>query len=74
MRRTVSRRQAHSTEGPRSLCTCGHTGDGPGGQHDDRLSYGHGPCLIKGCDCEQFTWAEWLPTPETIAEMRGVKP
>ena len=42
---------------PKSMCYCGHEGDGPDSDH---LGFnGHGPCIY--CDCEQFTWKEWLP-------------
>ncbi len=43
--------------GPRSLCTCGHTGDGPGSQHTDTLTPGHGRCTVRGCACRQFSWS-----------------
>lgn len=54
-------------DGPRSKCTCGHTGDGPCSEHATRiengtvLDTGHGSCMVEGCDCQQFTWAEFLP-------------
>lgn len=54
--RAVIRAQA----GPRSLCHCGHTGDGPGGDHNARFAPGHGPCTVPGCGCVQFTWARFL--------------
>ena len=41
--------------GPRSVCICGHTGDGSDSDHMDLLSKGHGPC--RECDCQRFTWA-----------------
>jgi hypothetical protein len=44
---------------PKSMCKCGHSGDGPESQHDPRYAEGHGPCHVEGCDCEQFTWAGW---------------
>jgi len=46
--------------GPTSRCTCGHTGDGPRSQHDDRYAKGHGACLVDGCLCMQFSWASHL--------------
>ena len=42
---------------PKSMCYCGHTGDGANSQHGGLM--GHGPCLE--CDCIQFTWKGWLP-------------
>jgi len=51
-----------SFKGPRSLCICGHLGDGPG-IHAGPL--GHGHCLHgegkKVCRCPKFTWASWSP-------------
>ena len=53
---------------PKSMCYCGHEGDGPDSDH---LGFnGHGACAImvpndqggfRPCDCQQFTWKEWLP-------------
>ena len=45
--------------GPKSMCGCGHTGDGMDSQHDDRYSAGHGAC--KKCTCKQFSWTAWTP-------------
>jgi hypothetical protein len=50
----------------KSLCSCGHTGDGEGGDHGDTLAFGHGPCLVPGCSCRHFTWVKWLPEVETF--------
>ena len=51
---------------PKSLCYCGHTGDGPGSDHMGLN--GHGRCVAAAsdsygnpCRCNQFTWKEWLP-------------
>jgi hypothetical protein len=43
-----------------SLCECGHVGDAeePISQHAGMS--GHGRCRIRGCKCEQFTWAGFL--------------
>lgn len=49
---------------PKSLCTCGHTGDGPGSQHQQHprlLEAGHGRCRMALCDCKVFTFKEHLP-------------
>ena len=53
--------------GPKSICSCGHTGDGPNSQHADRYAEGHGFCQVTGpdkattCSCRQFTWVKWTP-------------
>lgn len=48
----------------KSVCTCGHIGDGPDSQHaDSTIAAGHGGCTVDGCDCEQFTWAKFLNDP-----------
>ena len=41
----------------KELCDCGHINVEHG---DTGIVYGHGPCLYKMCDCEQFTWAKFL--------------
>jgi len=54
--------------GAKSMCTCGHAGDGDPktaprppviSHHAGPL--GHGYCLVAGCDCEKFTWASSIP-------------
>jgi hypothetical protein len=48
--------------GPRSLCECGHGGDGyPSSHASQNGSPGHGGCYIEGCDCRQFTFAGFYP-------------
>ena len=42
---------------PRSVCACGHSGDGPLSEH---LESGHGACKVQGCDCQKFTWARFM--------------
>lgn len=39
---------------PKSVCMCGHDGDGPGSPHGGII--GHGPCYASGCACKKFTW------------------
>jgi len=42
---------------PRSICSCGHTGDGMGSQHDADPVTGNaglGPCQMPGCPCVGF--------------------
>lgn len=43
-------------KGPKSVCACTHAGDGPGSSHAGPI--GHGPCLVRGCRCTKFTWAQ----------------
>ena len=50
---------------PMSFCRCTHSGDGPGSEHEDRFTAGHGPC--KRCDCRQFTWKGWTPYGDILA-------
>lgn len=59
--------ETHS--GPKSLCVCGHAGDGYGIDDDGTVNLhagddGHGACVI--ClakapeqQCERFRWAGW---------------
>jgi len=65
--------------GPRSVCTCGHSGDVSAEEAFKNLVQtehggliGHGPCKVPGCDCRKFTWAKFLPaferTLETVAQ------
>jgi hypothetical protein len=58
---------------PKSLCGCGHTGDGPNSQHDvtEFGVDGHGPCAVPDCTCLKFSWARW--TPEYRAAMDFLK-
>lgn len=41
-------------------CTCGHTGNTENSQHAGRFQFGHGPCMMAGCTCEQFTWVGYV--------------
>ncbi len=45
----------------KSVCSCGHLGDGPSSEHGDTFSHGHGPCMVEGCDCHKFTWVKFTP-------------
>ncbi len=51
---------------PKSMCTCGHTGDGYSSEHASVKigALGHGRCLR--CHCKQFTWSKWLPWFEAV--------
>ena len=50
---------------PKSVCQCGHSGDGPDSDHGSanavtsQLQPGHGKCSVPGCKCEQFTWSDF---------------
>jgi len=47
----------------KSVCICGHTGDGLLSEHEDNLlAKGHGAC--KECDCQKFTWKEFIKKEE----------
>ena len=65
--------KGNAMEGPKSICACGHTGDGPNSQHitdgeslgslpaDDDPNQGHGACT--GCDCQKFIWKGFINEP-----------
>jgi|GEM_PF-3662672 len=57
-------------DNPKSVCACGHTGDGGNSQHADRFQLGHGVCLVRDCNCQQFTWVEWTDEAKTALELR----
>jgi hypothetical protein len=59
-------------DAPKSICTCGHTGDGPDSQHDasEFGVKGHGPCHVEGCtECVQFSWAAWTPDYAVVLDV-----
>jgi len=57
--------------GAKCICTCGHTGDGEGGQHDNGVAVpGHGKCLVNGCSCFQFSWARFTKKYENFVTLR----
>ncbi len=63
---TTARAVARVYQGPRSMCACGHAGDGTGRGHAGEISLhagalGHGSCVFKGCKCVKCTWSEYLP-------------
>jgi hypothetical protein len=45
---------------PKSVCACGHQGDGFGSHHKGVT--GHGKCRVPDCDCSKFTWSEFTPS------------
>jgi hypothetical protein len=53
--------------GPKSICKCGHLGDGEGGDHEDGiLLKGHGRCKI--CDCKMFEWKKFVSSFEELVD------
>lgn len=57
--------------GPRSLCMCGHTGDGIDSEHSTLIGStedGTGDCLVNGCDCVRFTWKQFTKKFENFLE------
>lgn len=63
----VSHGREYSKTKPKSLCRCGHTGDGKQSEHVDGAQPGHGACLE--CACEKFTWKTF--TADFQAYMKG---
>lgn len=57
MEMKVGTLQAFGAIGPKSVCRCGHLGDGARSDHGGLI--GHGPCAKPGCDCGKFTWDRW---------------
>jgi len=55
---------------PKSICACGHTGDGANSDHIDTFSLGHGMCIVKGCPCKQFTWDRWTLQAEKVLNLK----
>lgn len=56
--------------GPRSICSCGHDGDGPNSQHTGAI--GHGFCMHPDCHCRCFTWMCFTSEFETFLRDKGV--
>jgi hypothetical protein len=59
----MAKEKAKVFVGPKSICLCGHTGDG---EHSDHADVGRHPtgagkagCLVNGCRCQRFTWKQW---------------
>lgn len=56
------RERLEGRSGPKSVCMCGHTGDGPNSEHYDPVmpkgfegeNQGHGHCTVDGCKCGTF--------------------
>ena len=49
---------------PKSICACGHLGDGPYSDHRDLIQPGHGGCKIPGCSCVRFSWKRFTKAYE----------
>lgn len=76
----AKRRLAESWRGPKSVCSCGHDGDGTDTDHaKSGLAPGHGMCLVPGCPCRKFRWKKHTSTylaalrRESEAEARRTK-
>ena len=56
--------------GAKSICKCGHLGDGSYSDHEDLINKGHGRCKV--CDCEMFVWKKSTPSfNEIIDKIKG---
>lgn len=71
MDRKMAFSMAYGERLPRSLCVCGHSGDGAHSQHKDTVQGGHGKCKVKGCACDKFTWIAY--TDMFVAKRAAVK-
>ena len=59
-----------SSINPKSVCRCGHTGDGARSQHTG--FGGHGSCIFDGGSCcDQFSWAGWTREYKDFMRSRG---
>ena len=64
---------AKSFTEPKSLCKCGHDGDGSVSDHKDAalgLAKGHGACKVADCPCKRFTWVSYSPSFKLALEAR----
>lgn len=65
---------ARFDKGGRSVCSCGHLGDGDDSQHlgvgTPFGAGGHGACTVPGCECQKFTWVGWKPEAEAFMKAR----
>lgn len=67
----VNRDKLNSWYKPKSVCSCGHTGDGHNSEHrNTSRTPGHGGCQISGCNCRQFTWVAWTPEAKAVLELK----
>jgi len=58
--------------GPKSMCRCGHTGDGPNSEHANAIALGHGACTQ--CNCVQFTWQSRIVRAEDLCPQCHERP
>lgn len=61
--------------GPKSVCKCGHTGDGKDSNHGS-MGYwadGHGACHVPHCACVKFTWVGWTELFKRYIDRYGMK-
>jgi len=64
--------QRYSQRAAKSVCTCGHHGDGNASWHaGSGPARGHGYCIHAGCSCKKFTWAHWTPAYNEYMASRG---
>jgi hypothetical protein len=70
----MAKNKGKKFEGPKSICMCGHTGDGEGSQHVDVVlaGDGQGKCSVNGCGCQRFTWMQSTKKFENFLERRKV--
>lgn len=62
LEKKLSDSRRFSNRAPKSICTCGHHGDGNVSWHaGSGPARGHGRCLHAGCNCQKFTWKNWAP-------------
>lgn len=63
----INRAIAGAHQGPKSICQCGHLGDGTGKTKEGRTNMhagalGHGYCLLHAeCRCEKFRFKDFIP-------------
>jgi hypothetical protein len=64
--------RAYAMTKPKSICQCGHTGDGEGSQHSSSgvWSAGHGACVVPGCSCLRFRWERFREAYRTTMGLR----
>lgn len=61
------------TDKPKSVCRCGHTGDGQNSDHEatvQGLGQGHGACRVSGCGCDKFSWKGFTKEFEAKLKIR----
>lgn len=52
----------------KSICTCGHVGDGKHSEHADTTVSGHGAC--NKCVCHKFTWLKFMTSDQQLEYLR----